>query len=192
MSAPGVPGVTAASGPSSGGPLSPLIPEEFRRRPGRRDPEPVDGDDLAGLRVVDERLRLAAPGQHVPHRRGGCEHRAGRVDCVAAALEHARAGGGRERLAGDRHPVRAVQRRLLCLLLRERRAARHAARPVRPRPRNAGRSSLRSPSQISSRTPSRSSSSSRCVASMRSRLNSSIASPCTTEYFPSLQVTGYE
>ena len=46
--------------------------------------------------------------------------------------------------------------------------------------------------QIRSFTPSRSSRSSLCVASMRSRLNSSIASPCTTAYCPSLQVTGYE
>ena len=190
MSAPGVPGVTAASGPSSGGYLKPLRLEELRRRAGRRDAEAVDRDDLARLRVVDERLRLAAPGQHVPHRRGRGEHRAGGVDRVAAALEHARARGRRERLAGDRHPVRAVQRRLLRLLLRERGAVDERAQ--RQSRRGGGAKCdrhARSP-QIRSLTPSRSSSSSRCVASMRSRLNSSIASPCTTAYCPSLQVTG--
>ena len=47
--------------------------------------------------------------ERVPHRRGGGEHRAGGVDGVAALLEDRRAGRGRERFAGDRHPVAAVQ-----------------------------------------------------------------------------------
>ena len=90
----------------------PLAAEELGRGAGRRDAERVDADDLPGLGVEDERLRLAAPAQRVPHRAGGGEHRAGGVDGVAALLEHHRAGGGGERLAGDRHPVPAVQHRL--------------------------------------------------------------------------------
>ena len=65
------------------------------------------------LRVVDQRLRLAAPATSVSHivqsrrawRRG--------VDGVAALLKDHRARRGAERLAGDGHPVRAVKRRLL-------------------------------------------------------------------------------
>ena len=171
--------------------LEALPLEELRRRAGRRDAEPVDRDDLLRLRVVDEGLGLAAPGEHVPHRRRRREHRAGGVDRVAAALEHARAGGRRERLARDRHPVRAVQRRLLRLLLRERGRDREHGDECR-RSRGPKRMAHAVTPQIRSFTPSRSSRSSLCVASMRSRLNSSIASPCTTAYCPSLQVTGYE
>ncbi len=171
--------------------LEALALEELRRRPGRRDAEAVDRDDFSRLRVVDERLRLAAPGEHVPHGRCRREHRAGGVDRVAAALEHARAGGRRERLAGDRHPVRTVQRRLLRLLLRERGSGCERANQDRGG-RGPKRMAHTGTPQIRSFTPSRSSRSSLCVASMRSRLNSSIASPCTTAYWPSLQVTGYE
>ena len=49
------------------------------------------------------------------------EHRAGGVHRVAAPGEHHRAGGRAERLAGDRHPVAAVERGLLGALRRERR-----------------------------------------------------------------------
>ena len=86
--------------------LHPVRLEELRRRAGRRHAERVDADDLAGVRVVDQRLRLAAPGQRVPHRGGRGDHGAGRIDRVAALLEDDRAGGGRQRLAGDRHPMR--------------------------------------------------------------------------------------
>ena len=44
--------------------------------------------------------------------------------------------------------------------------------------------------QIRSLTPSRSSSNSLCVASMRARLKSFTARPCTISYLPWLQVTG--
>ena len=96
---------------------------------------------LLGARIVDQRLRLAAPAERVPHRRGRGEHRAGRVDRVAAALEHHRAGGRRERLAGDRHPVLAVQRRLLGALLRRRDGGGQRGNHVRRRaaPPRAGR-----------------------------------------------------
>src|SRR5262249_57901793 len=63
--------------------------------------------------VRDGCRRLAAPGERVPHGRGRRDHRAGRIHGVAAALEDHGTGGGRERLAGDRHPVRAVERGLL-------------------------------------------------------------------------------
>ena len=88
-------------------------------------PRRVDADDLLRVRVVDQRLRLAAPAERVPHRAGGGEHRARGVDRVAALLEHHRAGRRGERLAGDRHPVRAVQRRLLRLLRQQRRRDQH-------------------------------------------------------------------
>jgi hypothetical protein len=71
---------------------------------------------LLRVRVVDQRLRLAAPAERVPHRRGGTEHGAGGVDGVAAALEHHRAGGGSQGFAGDSHPVASVQYGLACVL----------------------------------------------------------------------------
>src|SRR3989441_1276263 len=80
----------------------------------------VDRDDLPGLRVVDERLGFAAPGEHVPHCGDGGEHGARRVDGVAALLERHGAGGGGERLAGDRDPVAPVQGGLLGALTGER------------------------------------------------------------------------
>src|SRR5881396_793497 len=52
----------------------------------------VDADHLAGARIVDQRLRLAAPGEHVPHRGDGGEHRACRVHRVPTLLEHHGAG----------------------------------------------------------------------------------------------------
>ncbi len=112
---------------------------ELRRRPGRRDAEAVDRDHLLRMRIVDERLRLAAPAQRVPHRRGGRDHRAGGVHGVAAALEHHRAGGRGQRLAGDRHPLLPVQRRLLRLRHRLRDARRHGlAERVRGDARHCG------------------------------------------------------
>ena len=89
-----------------------LRTEEVGGGSGRRHTEGVHTGDLAGLRVEHERLGLAAPAQRVPHRGGGPEHGAGGVHGVAALLEHQRAGRGRERLAGDRDPVAAVQHRL--------------------------------------------------------------------------------
>ncbi len=86
--------------------------EEGRRRPRRRDPERVHGDDLPRLGVVHEGLCLAAPAQGVPHGGGRGEHRAGGVDGVAALGEDQRARGGAQRLAGDGDPVPAMQRRL--------------------------------------------------------------------------------
>jgi hypothetical protein len=74
--------------------------------------ERVDADDLAGVRVVDERLRLATPAERVPHRGSCSDHRAGGVDGVAAFDERGGAGSRGERLAGDGDPVLAVERRL--------------------------------------------------------------------------------
>ncbi len=91
--------------------------KELRRRARRRDAERVDRAHLAAARVEDQRLGLAAPGQRVPHRRGGGEHGAGRVDGVAAARERQGAGGGRQRLARDSDPMLAVQRGLMRLAL---------------------------------------------------------------------------
>ena len=65
--------------------------------------------------MIDERLGLAAPGEDVPHRRGGGQHRARRVDGIPALLEDLRAGCRRERLPRDRDPVSRVQWRLRCL-----------------------------------------------------------------------------
>ena len=86
--------------------------EELRRGAGRRGAERVDADDLARVRVVDQRLRLAAPAERVPHRGSCSDHRARGVDRVAALDEHRRAGSRGERLAGDGDPVLPMQRRL--------------------------------------------------------------------------------
>ena len=90
-----------------------LFPEEVRGRPGWRNAQCVDSQHLLRMRVVDEGLGLAAPAQYVPHRGGRRKHRAGGVDRVTAAKEGARACRGGQRLAGDRHPVLAVQHGLL-------------------------------------------------------------------------------
>ena len=84
-----------------------------RRRSGGGDAEGVDADDFLRVRIVDEGLRLAAPGERVPHGAVGGDHGRGSIDGIAALLKNDGAGGGAERLAGDGHPVRAVQRRLL-------------------------------------------------------------------------------
>ncbi len=81
-------------------------------RAGGCDAERVDAVHLAGIGVVDQRLGLAAPAQHVPHGGGGRQHGAGRVHRVAAPGEGHGAGGGAQRLAGHCHPVLAVQDRL--------------------------------------------------------------------------------
>ena len=98
-----------------------LLPEEFGGRAGGRHAQRVDAFHFTGFRVVDQRLGLAAPGQHVPHGRGGAQHGAGGVDSVAAAHEHHRAGSRGQRLAGYRHPVLGVKHRLGSVLrLRQR------------------------------------------------------------------------
>ena len=51
---------------------------------------------------------------HIVH--VGGEHRRRRVDGVAALLEHHRAGGGRERLAGDRQRALLGEGWALCVL----------------------------------------------------------------------------
>ena len=108
MIPPGVPGVTAASGPNSGGYGHALRLEELRRRSRRRDAERVDADDL--LRCAGCR---SAPASRRPRRacptscRSAAIIAARGVDGVAALLEDHRARGRRERLAGDRHPLLA-------------------------------------------------------------------------------------
>ena len=82
------------------------------------NPQAVDADYLAGVGVVDERLGLASPGHGGPQGRIRCDHGAGGIHRIAALLEDLRARGRRERLAGDRHPVPCVQRRLLGAALR--------------------------------------------------------------------------
>ena len=84
---------------------------EVDRGAGRGHPECVDSDHFPRVRVEDQGLRLAAPAQGVPHRRGRGEHGAGRVDGVAAAAEDQGAGRGGERFACHRHPMAAVQDR---------------------------------------------------------------------------------
>ncbi len=106
--------------PVLGREVHPLRAVEGRCGAGGRDAEGVDRDDLFGLRVIDQRLGFAAPGEHVPHRRDSGEHGARRVDGVAALLEDHGARRGGERLAGDRDPVAPVQWGLLCALGRER------------------------------------------------------------------------
>ena len=86
---------------------------ELGRRSGGRDAEGVDTDDLFSVRVVDERLRLTAPAQRVPHRARGCDHRGGGVDGIAALLKDHRTGRGGQRLSGHRHPMRCVEWRFL-------------------------------------------------------------------------------
>jgi len=94
----------------------PLAAEERGGRAGRGHAEGVDADDLFRVRVVDQRLCLAAPRQRVPHRAGGGDHGRRGVDGVAAALEDHRPRRRGERLSRHRHPVRTVQRRLLRFL----------------------------------------------------------------------------
>ena len=92
-----------------GGDVHPALAEELRRGPGGRGAEGVDPDDLARARVVDQRLGLAAPAEHVPHGGGGAQHRGRGVHRIAALHEHHGAGGGSERLARDGDPFLAVQ-----------------------------------------------------------------------------------
>ena len=99
-----------------GGELHALRAIEVGRSAGRCNAEGVDRDDLLGAGIVDQRLRLTTPRQHIPHRRDGGEHCAGGVDGVAALREHHRARGGSEWFAGDRNPVATMQRGLLCAL----------------------------------------------------------------------------
>jgi hypothetical protein len=106
--------------PVLGREVHPFRAVEGRRGAGGRRAEGVDRDDLFGLRVVDQRLGFAPPGEHVPHGGDGGEHGARRVDGVAALLEHHGARGGGERLAGDRDPVASVQYGLLGALAHER------------------------------------------------------------------------
>ncbi len=91
----------------------PFRTEELRRRPRGCHAECVDADHLARVRIEDERLRLAPPGEGVPHGAGRGDHGAGRVDGVAPLLEDHRARRGAERLAGDRDPLRGVERGLV-------------------------------------------------------------------------------
>ena len=56
----------------------------------------------------------------------------GGIDGVAALLKHHRAGGRRERLAGDRHPVTTVQRRLLRALRKGNRGEEKKGKEKRP------------------------------------------------------------
>ena len=87
--------------------------EKLRRGACGRDAAGVDTDDLFRARIVNERLRFAAPAHVVVHRANHREHGAGGVDGIAAALERAGAGHGPKRLARDGHPMPAVQRRLV-------------------------------------------------------------------------------
>ena len=113
ISPPGVPGVTAASGPYSGGKRHPTLAKEVDRGAGGSDAQRVDPLDLAGVRVVDQRLRLAPPREGVPHRASGGEHRASGIDRVPPCNEDPRPRRRRQRLARDRHPMRPMQHRLL-------------------------------------------------------------------------------
>jgi len=88
--------------------------EELGSRAGRGDAEGVESDDLAGVRIEDESLGLAAPAERVPQGAGRRKHGRGGIDRVPPFLEDHRAGRSRERLAGDGHPALAVKRRLLC------------------------------------------------------------------------------
>ena len=85
-------------------------------RPGGSYTRRVDPDDALLDRMVDERLRLTAPRQPVPHRGGRAQHRGGRIHRVSALLKHHRSGRGGHRLPGDRDPMLGVQHRLLCTL----------------------------------------------------------------------------
>lgn len=106
------PGVAAGSGPNSGRYDIPLERGELRRCARRRDTERIDPDHVAGAGVEEQRLRLPAPSQRVPHRAGGRKHRAGGVQRVSTFLEGHRSGGRGEGLAGDRDPVAAGEHRL--------------------------------------------------------------------------------
>ena len=117
MSPPGVPGVTAASGPYSGGYLKPLRLKNSGVAPVGATPSALIADDLAGVRVVDRAPASRRPRTMCPtsSRSRRASRRPHRRRC--RPLEDRGAGGRGERLAGDRHPVLAVQRRLLGLLL---------------------------------------------------------------------------
>ena len=83
--------------------------KKIRRRAAGRNPQRVDANDLVRDRIVNQRLRFAAPAQLVIHCANDREHRARRIDGIAAALEHARARRSAERFAGDGNPMPAVK-----------------------------------------------------------------------------------
>ena len=109
--------------------------EEFRRGARGRDAERVDRAHVAAARIEDQRLGLAAPGERVPHRGGRGQHRAGRVDGVAAARERQRTGGRGQRLARDGDPMLAVQRGLCASRALPGRCAAQRTGPRATRPR---------------------------------------------------------
>ncbi len=96
--------------------LHAFLPEELRSRPSGSDPQGVDADDLPRAGVVDERLGLSSPAQHVPHGGRCAKHGARRVHRIAAFVKHHCAGSGTQGFAGDGHPMTAMQYRLGCAL----------------------------------------------------------------------------
>ena len=79
-----------------------------RGRARRCDAKGIDSNDLVGLWIKDQCLRLTAARERVPHRAPGSQHRRRRVNRVAAFAEDQRASGRRERLAGDGEPMLRV------------------------------------------------------------------------------------
>jgi hypothetical protein len=78
---------------------------EFSCRTCRGNPKGIDCNNLFGLRVIDQRLCLASPAEYVPHCAGGCQHRAGGIYGVTAAVKDHRPCRGGKGFAGDGHPV---------------------------------------------------------------------------------------
>ncbi len=85
--------------------------EELGRCTRGGNPQCVQADHFASVRVVDERLGFPTPAQHVPHRGGNGEHCRRGINGVAALLEHHGARGGALWFARYGHPVLAQQHR---------------------------------------------------------------------------------
>ena len=127
------------------------IQKELRRGSCRRDAERVDADHLLRFRIVNQRLRLAAPTHVVIHRADNGKHGARGVNCVAAALENSRARHCAQRLPRNRYPMARVQHRLVSAGKRFRRSRKRqrsehceqekhtnvhgCTEPIRPAPR---------------------------------------------------------
>ena len=97
-----------------------LFQEKIRRGSRRRDAQCVDAGHFLGTRIIDQRLRLPAPAQVVPHGARSRDHGAGRVHCVAAFPEDHGPRGRGQRLSRDRRPVPAVQDRFDRILWKNR------------------------------------------------------------------------
>ena len=100
------PGTVTASGPRTGISLSPFAANASGVAPDPARPLAFSAAQLARLPVVDDGEQVSADSVH--RRFDDGQHRSrrhGRVDGVAAFLEHGKTGGGGQRLARGNHAV---------------------------------------------------------------------------------------